>query len=117
MSTDPLKTSEAIATSVAKVSDSKGLVALAQAIPNAVAALAIVGVALIPVAIAFGSKWNGELHPKPNCFDLKEVAGKVYRFNTCTGVAEEIVVAAVPKSSTSKPSDDAAPSRASSLPE
>lgn len=37
------------------------------------------------VFIAFATHWDGHIIPAPNCFDSKEMNGKIYILNTCTG--------------------------------
>jgi len=78
---------ENIAQSVATVSDSKGLVAIGHGIGWGIAALAA---ALMLFGMSAAQKWNGNLHPQPQCFDLKEVADKIIKINTCTGETKEI---------------------------
>jgi hypothetical protein len=81
---------EVIAAAVERVSDSKGLAAIGHGIGWGVAALAIaciyVAIALTPAA----QKWDGHLHAQTKCFELKEVAGKIFKVNSCTGEVEEV---------------------------
>lgn len=82
-------TAEVVAASAARISDSKGLVAIGVGLGWGIAALAI---AAVFVAIALGSKWDGRLFPEPNCFELQEVSGRLFSINTCTGEATQIDV-------------------------
>lgn len=87
MNNEKSSQAENIAQSVATVSDSKGLVAIGHGIGWGIAALAA---ALMFFGMSAASKWNGNLHPQPQCFDLKEVADKIIKINTCTGETKEI---------------------------
>lgn len=73
---------ETITKSAEKISDSKGLVAIGNALGRGIAALAI---ALFFVAMAMQQKWGGRLFPEPRCFELQDVAGRVFKVTTCTG--------------------------------
>lgn len=90
---DNEKTSKAeiIAKSVERVSDSKGLAAIGQGLGWGIAALAgaciYVALALSPAA----QKWDGHIHAQTKCFELKEISGKVFKVNSCTGEIEEVV--------------------------
>ena len=81
---------EVIAKSVEKVSNSKGIEALGHGIGWGVAALAL---AIIFISINFRDaaiKWDGHIYPETKCFEIKEVSGKTYRLNSCTGESEEL---------------------------
>jgi len=90
MTNDKTSKTEVIASAVEKVSDSKGLAAIGHGIGWGVAALAIacfyVAVVLSPAA----QKWDGHLQAQTKCFELKEIAGKVFKVNSCTGEVEEV---------------------------
>lgn len=81
---------EVIAKSVEKVSNSKGIEAVGYGIGWGVAALAV---SLILISINLrdaAMKWDGHIHAETKCFEIKEVSGKVYRLNSCTGESEEL---------------------------
>lgn len=84
---DNISSAEAIAKSVEKVSDSKGLAAIGEGLGWGIGALAV---ALIFWALTAGTKWDGRLFPEPKCFNIQEVAGRVFKVNTCTGDITEI---------------------------
>ena len=78
---------ESIGKSAEKISDSKGLVAVGNALGWGITALAI---ALNFVAMALQTKWDGRLFPERQCFKLQEVGGRVFKVNTCTGDTVEL---------------------------
>lgn len=81
---------EAIAKSVEKISDSRGLEAIGNGIGAGLVALAFaLGVAALVFGMMAGSKWDGHLHPQTKCFELQEIGGKAFKVNTCTGETEE----------------------------
>jgi hypothetical protein len=88
---DELSKAEIIANSVERISDSKGVGEIGKGLGAGLVAiggaLAFTGVIL---AISFGSKWDGHLHPQERCFDFKEISGKSYKVNSCTGEISEI---------------------------
>ena len=90
MTNDKTSKTEVIAAAVERVSDSKGLAAIGHGIGWGVGALAVaciyVAIALTPAA----QKWDGHLHAQTKCFELKEIAGKVFKVNSCTGEVEEV---------------------------
>ncbi|QOY51192.1 hypothetical protein [Candidatus Sulfurimonas baltica] len=87
MSEDKMSKAEVISKSVEKISDSKGLVAIGDGIGGG---LFMFGMALMMAAVFFGSKWDGHLNPQTKCFEIKEINGKTYQLNTCTGEAKEL---------------------------
>lgn len=87
MSNEPSSKAENIAKSVEKISNSKGIEAVGVGLGWGIAALAF---ALFAWAVAVGSNWDGHLHPQPQCYDLKEISGKLVKLNTCTGEVIEI---------------------------
>ena len=99
MTDSKLNIAETVAKSVERVSDSRGLVAIGHALGWGLGALAfaliIVGVAWSPAV----KNWNGQLIPKEKCFELRELQGKVFRLNTCTGEAQEVSSTAASASS------------------
>ncbi|EHU8078478.1 hypothetical protein VCSRO25_3474 [Vibrio cholerae] len=78
---------EVIAKSVEKISDSRGLAAIGEGIGLGVFALAFF--MSIPM-LMLASKWDGKLHEEKQCFAIKEIEGKAYKLNTCTGDLEVI---------------------------
>lgn len=90
MTNDKTSKTEVIAAAVERISDSKGLAAIGHGIGWGVAALAI---ACIYVALIVGpaaQKWDGHIHAQTKCFELKEIAGKVFKVDSCTGEVEEV---------------------------
>ena len=90
MPEDKITKSEAIAKTVEKVADSKGLVEIGKGLGSGLVAL---GGALAFASIYFGiaaMKWDGHLHPQTKCYELREINEKVYKINTCTGETELI---------------------------
>lgn len=84
-------TAESIAKAVERVSDSKGLQAIGQGLGAGLIALAAAA-AFISIELPMvTSRWDGHFIPQTKCFDLKEIKGKVYKVNECTGDAQEMV--------------------------
>ncbi len=88
----PVKPShaEAIAKSVERVADSKGLASIGEGLGWGIVALAIAA-AIVGVA-----KWDGHVTQPGKCFELQEMRGKTYRVNTCTGDVLEVPGSAAP---------------------
>ena len=87
MNDEPTSKAENIAKSVEKISNSKGIEAVGIGLGWGIAALAF---ALMAWALVAGSKWDGHLHPQTQCYDLKEISGKLVKLNTCTGEVTEM---------------------------
>lgn len=94
MNDEKLSKAEAIAKSVEKVSDSKGLAAIGAGIGWGIGSF---GVAAIFAAMFFShgfgdaaKKWDGHLHPQTKCYDLKKISGKLFKINACTGETVEV---------------------------
>jgi len=87
LSEDKTSKAEIISKSVEKISDSKGLVAIGDGIGIG---LFMFAMALMMAGIMFGSKWDGHLNPQTKCFEIKEINGKSYQLNTCTGETKEL---------------------------
>ena len=98
---------EVIARSVEKVSDSKGLAAIGHGLGWGIAALAIalmfVGLFVSTNWREAANKWDGHLFPPEKCFELRELQGKVYRLNVCTGETQEVSSSLSSPVSASKP--------------
>lgn len=82
----PVKPShaEAIAKSVEKVADSKGLAAIGEGLGWGIVALAIAA-AIVGVA-----RWDGHVTHPGKCFELQDIKGRTYKVNTCTGDVLEL---------------------------
>lgn len=86
MTEEKTSKAETIAKSVEKISDSKGLAEIGKGLGNGLVAVAFAfGIVGFYLAITFGVKWDGHLHPQEKCFELQQVSGKVFKVNTCTG--------------------------------
>lgn len=86
MTEEKTSKAEAIAKSVEKISDSKGLAEIGKGLGAGLTAFAIAfGVVGFYLAIMAGSKWDGHLSPPTKCFELQEISGKVFKVNSCTG--------------------------------
>ncbi|WAC43836.1 hypothetical protein OU997_16505 [Pseudomonas sp. SL4(2022)] len=94
MSEDRTTKAEVIARSLEKVSDSKGLEAIGHGLGWGIAAMAIAAVFLALALSPAALKWDGHLHPQTKCYEVKEIAGELVKFNTCTGEAEKISIKA-----------------------
>jgi hypothetical protein len=93
MSTQEPSRTETIAKSIEKISDSKGLGEIGKGIGAGLVAIGMaLGVTGFMLAISFGSKWDGHLHPQEKCFEIKELSGKTFRVNTCTGEFSELEI-------------------------
>jgi hypothetical protein len=79
-----------IAKSVEKISDSKGLAAIGVGLGWGIASVACAGIFIAIAWSGAASKWDGHLVQQTKCFDVKEVSGRAYKVNTCTGEAEEL---------------------------
>ena len=94
MPEDKTSISEAIARSVAKVSDSKGLEALGHGLGWGIAAIAVAAIFIVMFISTnwreAANKWDGHLTQPEKCFELRELQGKAYRVNTCTGDIQEL---------------------------
>jgi hypothetical protein len=90
MTEEKISKAEAIAKSVEKISDSRGIGEIGKGLGLGLAALAgalaFASIGLSPAA----SKWDGHLYPQTKCFEIHEVAGKIFKVNTCTGETVEI---------------------------
>jgi hypothetical protein len=98
----PSTAAESIAKSVERVSDSKGLQAIGHGIGWGLAALAGAAVFVSLSLPNVMSHWDGHVVPQSKCFDLKEIKGKVYKVNTCTGDAQELIETPLPASAPAK---------------
>jgi hypothetical protein len=78
---------EVIAKSVEKISDSRGLAAIGNGLGAGIVALA--AFMAIPM-LMLATKWDGKLHEEKPCYEIKEIEGKAYKLNTCTGELEAI---------------------------
>lgn len=91
MAEEKLSKTEAIARSVERVADSKGLAEVGKGLGAGLVALAIaLAVAAIYFALLVGPKWDGHLRSQAKCFELQELSGKIYKVNTCTGEVTEL---------------------------
>jgi hypothetical protein len=100
LTNDKTSKTEVIAAAVERVSDSKGLAAIGHGIGWGVAALAVACIYVALVLSPAAQKWDGHIHAQSKCFELKEIAGKVFKVNSCTGEVEE--VAALPSAENPK---------------
>lgn len=78
---------QTIAESVAKVSDSKGLAAIGVGLGWGIGSF---GVALALFALLAAGRWDGRIVPETRCFELKDVGGRVFKVNSCTGDVQEV---------------------------
>lgn len=78
-----------IVSSIEKISDSKGLVAIGDAIGIG---LVFIGIGLMIAAIALGSKWDGHLNPQEKCFEVKQINDETYQVNNCTGEMKKLIL-------------------------
>ncbi|MDB1126283.1 hypothetical protein [Vibrio algarum] len=69
---------EAIAKSVEKISDSKGLAAIGNSLP-------LVAMFMFFPLVFFAMKWDGKLHEEKQCYEFREIEKKLYKLNNCTG--------------------------------
>ena len=91
MTKEEVSKAEIIVSSVERISDSRGVGEIGKGIGAGLIAIGIAaGFAGVIFALSFGSKWDGHLHPQERCFDIKEISGKSYKVNSCTGEISEI---------------------------
>lgn len=90
MNDEKISKTEAIAKSVEKISDSRGLAEIGKGLGAGLTAFAIAfGVVGFYLALTAGMKWDGHLSPQTKCFEVQEISGKVFKVNTCTGEITE----------------------------
>jgi hypothetical protein len=91
MSTEESSKTDIIVKSIEKISESKGVGEIGKGFGAGLVgfawALGIVGGIF---ALQFGSKWDGHLYPQERCFEIKEISGKTFKVNNCTGEVSEI---------------------------
>lgn len=76
---------EAIAKSVEKVADSRGLAEIGKGLGAGLVALACALAFAVMALTSSTSKWDGHLFPQKECFSLQEAAGKIYKLDKCSG--------------------------------
>lgn len=91
MTTEEASKTEAIVKSIERISDSKGVGEIGKGVGAGLTAFGVAfGIAAVVFAVSFGSKWDGHFHPQEKCFEIKEISGKTYKVNTCTGEVSEL---------------------------
>lgn len=80
----------AIAKSVEKIADSKGIAAVGVGLGWGIAAMAVALIFFAPSLHEAAGKWDGHLHAQTGCYDIKDVNGTTYRVNTCTGELQKL---------------------------
>jgi len=52
----------------------------------------LIGFGIMMLAIGFSSKWDGHLYDRKDCVELKEISGKIFKVDSCSGDVEEVKV-------------------------
>ncbi len=55
-------------------------------------AVVVVGIAVFIAGVVMAGKWDGHLYDRKGCVQLQEIAGKVYKVDTCTGAVSEFKI-------------------------